>query len=262
MTSCPILPQLPQSLTINGSSGSGWLQRRKLAVTHIFAKRRIEEFEPLMLDALHNLLSDFARRGQDTVFSMRVELTRFTAELILRLAVGDDARDVDVKEAIRIRDDNAVRFTSPSAWDAVPLLGKTLLRSGRDSYANGFKQAAETYRPIFRKRLVDFAPDAEAQDHLDVLLQHVKRGELNEDQVLAMLSDDFFAAGTETSTAAMEWVIGCLLQAPPEKLERLQKELDELHAPTMFLLTLNELTPERAPYLYAAIKETFRYVAK
>jgi hypothetical protein len=62
---------------------------------------------------------------------MRAELTRFTAELILRLAVGDDARHVDVEEALRIRDDNAVRFASPSAWDAVPLLGKTLLRSVR-----------------------------------------------------------------------------------------------------------------------------------
>lgn len=248
--------------SINGSSGSAWLRRRKLAVTHIFAKRRIEDFEPLMLDALHNLLNSFARRGRDAVFDLRAELTLCAAEFTLRLALGEDARTVDVKDALRIRDHNGMLFNMPAAWDSVPWLGNTLLRKGRRHFADGFNEAAAIYRPIMAKRLLNFDPEVEAHDYLDVLLQYVKRGELNEDQVAAMLSSDFFAAGTETATAAMEWVIGHVFQAPSEKLERLQKELDELNASMTSLLTQDDLTPERVPYLYAVIKETFRCVKK
>jgi cytochrome P450 len=73
-----------------------------------------------------------------------------------------------------------------------------------------------------------------------------------------MLESDFFLAGTDTSTASMEWVIGHLFQAPPEKLERLQQELDNLNVSETSLLKQTDLTPERVPYLYAGIKETFR----
>jgi cytochrome P450 len=211
-----------------------------------------------MLDALHNLLNSFARRGQETVFDLRAELTLFAAEFTLRLTLGDDARTFNVEEALRIRDHNGQLYNAPAVWDSVPWLGKTLLRKARKRYADSYRKAADPYRPIMRKRLLHFDPDAEARDYLDVLLQHVKRGELNEDQVATMLASDFFIAGTDTATAALEWIIGLLFQAPSEKLERLQKELDELHAPITSLLTQDDLTPERVPYLYAVIKETFR----
>ena len=246
---------------IGGGLGEQWLRQRKLAVTHVFAKRRVESFEPLMLDALRNHLGAFARGGENKVVDLRRSLTFFAAEFILRLTLGDDADDIDVKEALDHAAKNNELLITPTAWDAMPVLGKIPpFKAGREAFEASFEKSREKYRRVAEKRLKALDMDAEPRDHLDIMLQNVKRGSLTMTQVLSMLEFDFFLAGTDTSTSSMEWFFANVFDAPPEKLARIHEELDALDVPKTSLLTQADLTPEKVPYLYASLKETFRCV--
>ena len=211
-----------------------------------------------MLDALRNQLCKFAQAAPDAVFNLRDELTLFAADFIIRLTLGEDADGFDFEKAISQRIRNGKLYLQPSLWDSVPFLGKTVLRQSRQQYMQYAAETLDHFRGYVKRRQATFDASADPRDVLDVLLQRMAAGEISEDTVVTMLTSDFFTAGTDTSTASLEWVIGHLFYAPPEKMARVQRELDALNVAPTQLLRQADLTPEAVPYLYAAIKETFR----
>ena len=254
------LPTPTQNFSnINAGGGPEWNRRRKLVVTHVFAKHRVEQLEPLMLDALRNQLGKFlGPDAEGRVFNLRRELTYFAAEFIVRLGLGEDAGAIDIGRALEERDIMGQPFLRPALWDTVPWLGKTLLKRDRQQYEDNCVQGNAMFWSAVNKRWATFDREAEPSDLLDIMLQRVASGELKLQEVVLMLRSDFFAAGTDTSTASMEWVVAQLFNAPADKCRRLQEELDGLDVPDTAMLGQDDLTPEKAPYLHAVVKETLR----
>ena len=255
----PRPPPTPQNFkNMAASSGPRWLKRRKLAVKHMFAKRQVELFEPLMLAGLHSNLSRFLDASQPA-FNFRVEMEYFAADFIARVAMGDDADGFDIKRALRERNRNAKEYVKPQLWEISRWLGDTVFRGMKQRYIKPYRDSDAIYWEVVNRRWPTFDASAEPNDLLDAMLQQVANGTLDLESVVIMLRSDIFLAGTDTSTSAIEWVVGHFLAATPDKLARLRREIDSLGVPDSVLLSQSDLTPQQVPYLYAAIKETFRW---
>ncbi|KAI5647334.1 hypothetical protein M9H77_33339 [Catharanthus roseus] len=97
--------------------------------------------------------------------------------------------------------------------------------------------------------------DSKKNDFLQALLDHSAKNEsdLSRNHIKHMLLD-FFVAGTDTTSATVEWAMAELLRNP-KKMEIARAELHQVMGKKEMV---NESDISRLPYLQAIVKETFR----
>ena len=70
---------------------------------------------------------------------------------------------------------------------------------------------------------------------------------------LTCLHQDFFIAGTDTTSSTVEWAMTELLLSP-DKMVKAKKELQQFEGPVQE----SDISKSKCPYLQAIVKETFR----
>ena len=193
-------------------------------------------------------------------------LMRAVADVICGITFGEgyDTTNPDLNKLLKLNSDitaNVADAQLARMLDFFPL-AKYMSFKAYDSFLAPFPQIHDIIRKFLKERKGNFDPAQPVRDLIAGLL-HAKleaEGESNEDRT-ALLTDDYFintiedvfAAGYETTSTTMKWVLAFLVNYP-QYPKAIQRQLDEV---------IGDQTPSlehrsRLPLIQATVMETLR----
>ncbi|KAJ0950630.1 putative cytochrome P450 [Helianthus annuus] len=241
--------------------GEYWRQVRSLAVLQLLSNKRVQSFRQVREQETQVVIDTIAK-SCGSVIDLSELISSFTNNVICRVALG---RTYGEPEFI----DLLIRFTYLagcfSIGDYIPWLSWVDRLSGLVART---KQAAQEFdeflegvleEHISKKKMVDGDQNGsdKRQDLVDILLdlqtENTTNFILHRDVIKAAIMD-VFAAGTDTTSTAIEWAISELIR-DPRVMKTLQREVREI-ANGKPMITEDDL--EKMTYLLAVLKEAMR----
>ncbi|KAH8959956.1 hypothetical protein BDL97_06G104900 [Sphagnum fallax] len=256
---------LTNNLSMGVISGSTFRHVRRICVNELFTTKRLQLFQPMRTAEIHAMIKDIYVEAQDDkVIDLNFKLASLSTNNITQMlfrkrccGVGTNQRETRwFKETV----DEMFRWYGVFIIaDYIPYLKWVTKLQGIDASL----QALYTKLSTFIQQIIDehrrnpnIVDNDTIKDFVDVLLtmpQEDGTGQLSDDTIQAIISD-MLAAGLDTSSVTLEWVMAELLRHP-DIMQRAQKELDTIVG-TNRLVTESDL--QHLPYLQAILKETFR----
>lgn len=231
------------------NEGESWFQQRRL-IQPGFHKVRLEGLFVAMAEVAEGYFDDLQKRtAKPVVLDISVEMMKVTADIVLKTLFSYDNK-ADIAEMYRImvdaQDYIVDRTTKPYF---IPLY-----------YVNGRHHHFRKDMDWFDSQLYELVDERRAMttrpnDLLTMLLEarDADTGEAMDDQQLRDEAITLFAAGHETSSNGLSWIL-YLLSQHPEFLQSLRKEVDAvLGDKTPTFEDLHKLT-----YTLQVIKEGMR----
>ncbi|XP_076914296.1 germacrene A hydroxylase [Bidens hawaiensis] len=202
--------------------GEYWRQLRKLCTLELLSVKKVKSFQSLREEECWNLVQEIKDSGSGTMFNLTEGIFKVIATVMSRAAFGRGIKDQKefteiVKEILRETGGFDVADIFPSKKFLHHLSGKrvrltsihnklsSLINNLISEHANNVGKSNETL--------------------LDVLLRLKDSEEfpLTIDNIKAVILD-MFGAGTDTSSATVEWAISELIRCP-RAMEKVQVEL-------------------------------------
>ncbi|XP_076952899.1 germacrene A hydroxylase-like [Bidens hawaiensis] len=202
--------------------GEYWRQLRKICTLELLSVKKVKSFQSLREEECWNLVQEIKESGPGTLFNLTEGIFKVVATVMSRAAFGRGIKDQRefteiVKEILRETGGFDVADIFPSKMFLHHLSGKrvrlTSIHNKLDSLINN----------IISEHTSNVGKSNETL--LDVLLR-LKDGEefsLTTDNIKAVILD-MFGAGTDTSSATVEWAISELIRCP-RAMEKVQVEL-------------------------------------
>ncbi|GAB2211446.1 hypothetical protein Droror1_Dr00024759 [Drosera rotundifolia] len=249
------------SVVLLPSSSSRWRSLRKICVTNLFSTSRMDATSDLRNKKIQELMC-YVRECSEAGKVISVGQAGFSTMLnVLSYAFFSkdiaDPRSSGTQEFMDLIWEMMLESGKPNIADFYPMLKgidpQGARRKARTRGAKFFKFFDDQVEE--RLRLRKSTDYIDKNDVLDVLLNicEGKTEELEPSGIRHLLAD-LFAAGTDTTSTALEWAMAELLRNL-EKLEKAQKELDEV-------IGIGNAVEERhtaeLTYLSAVVKETLR----
>ncbi|KAG5524869.1 hypothetical protein RHGRI_031515 [Rhododendron griersonianum] len=245
--------------------GEYWRQMKSICVLQLLSNKRVQSFRNVREEEIALMIEKISDSGSDVV-----NLSKLIAELIANVvgrAVlgrkydGVGGRGGEAKRGFKEVLGNVVElFGVLDIGDFVPWLKWV-------SRVNGVYGRAERLAKELDEFLEGVVEEHEGrerkvgeegrQDFVDVLLEIQRENvvgiPLHRDSIKALILD-IFVAGTDTSSAAIEWVMTKLIKHP-QAMKKLQTEVRLIVQPNQ---PVTEDNLDQMPYLKAVIKETLR----
>uniref|UniRef100_A0ACD5ZIE8 Uncharacterized protein n=1 Tax=Avena sativa TaxID=4498 RepID=A0ACD5ZIE8_AVESA len=234
--------------------GDRWRHLRKIAVMELLTARRVVSFRAVREEEVASMLRGVAAAAARPV-EMRARLSTLTSDTTARIAMGDRCKDRDLflrklERCIEL----VAGFNPADLWPSSRLAG---LVSGAVQQAKECKDTVyEILDGVIQEHLARLG-DGHAEDLLDVLLKIQKDDGLqfavDMDDIKAVIFE-VFAAGTETTSTTLGWVIAELIRNP-RVMEKATAEVRRAFE------SGGEVVEGRLgdlPYLQLVIRETFR----
>ncbi|KAI3512869.1 hypothetical protein L1887_20190 [Cichorium endivia] len=260
---------IPDALTYGSKDigfspyGEHWRQVRSIAVIGLLSSRRVQSFHHVREEETR-LMIDKIGESCGSKIDLGELLTSLTNNIICRVALGktfDHGRKFN---------DLLGRFTyllgAFSVRNYIPWLSWVDRLSGLDART---RKVAEEFDEVLEGVLEehinkksaagsDFSGgNDEGQDLVDILLdarsENTATFILERDIIKAAIMD-LFAAGTDTTSTAIEWAISELIRHP-RVMKKLQQEVRQI-AQGKSMISEDDL--EKMQYLQAVLKETLR----
>lgn len=254
--------------------GEYWRKTRRICTVHLLSPRRILSFRRVREEEVA-ALTDRIRARAGAVVGLSELLIAYANTVISRAAFGDEsARGLyeggDGGRKLRkvFADFEELLGTTP-VGELVPGLGwldavwglEGKVRRTFDSLDAMLEKVIDDHRRRRRhggRQIRDNGDDSDERDFVDVLLDV---NETDEDAGIQLgtveiksLIMDMFAAGTSTTTTALEWTMAELISHPPD----MRKLQDEIRAAVGGADFVTEEHLDKVRYLKAVIKEAFR----
>ncbi|XVF35991.1 hypothetical protein REPUB_Repub19eG0019700 [Reevesia pubescens] len=254
-------------LSYNGSDivfspySAYWRQIRKICVVHLFNSNRGKLYRPIREDEVARLIEKVSKLLVDSKpVNLSEAIMCLTSSIICRIGFGKKYEDEETERSRfhGLLHESEILFASFCISDYFPYMGWLDRFSGlHNRLENIFKELDTFYQKLIDEHLDPNRPKPEQEDIVDVLLQIWKDRDftidLTMDNIKAVLMN-VFIAGTDTSAAAVIWVMTFLMKNP-RCLKKTQEEVRNLIGEKSFV---NEDDVQALTYLKAVIKETFR----
>nr|ADD84654.1 CYP71D175 [Scoparia dulcis] len=249
--------------------GDYWRQMRKICMIELLSVKNVRSFGLIRNDEVsrlaHSIVGDSGNRG--TLVDLTEEVAKMTSSIICRAAFGRVCRDKEkmiemLKDGIALLSGLDVCDLYPSSkmlkamsWNRVRLLK---MRRKLDPILDGI--IAEHRRN--RAEKLDSSGNIGNgefgnEDLIDVLIRHMESGELEfpitDDNIKAMIYD-IFAAGTETASTTINWIMAELMRHP----NVMAKAQSEIRQTLKENTTFGETEVQKLKYLKLVIKEGLR----
>ncbi|XP_057524114.1 5-OH-xanthotoxin synthase-like [Amaranthus tricolor] len=255
-----------QKLSYNGLDiafapyGEYFREVKKLSVVYLLSSRRVESFAHIRQEEVLRMIqkiSSLSRSSQ--IVNLTELLMSFARSNICRTAFGKRYEDDDNlgKRFHKLLNEVEAMFTIVFFGDYFPFLGWLDKLTGKFSKLDKiFKECDAFYEEIINDHLDPNRPKTnEGEDLVDVLL-HIKKDRsfhLTKEHIKAVLMN-IFVAGTDTSSAMVEWAMTELMQNS-NSMKKVQKELRTVAGNKGFL---NNADLMELSYFKAVVKETLR----
>ncbi|GJN32029.1 hypothetical protein PR202_gb20499 [Eleusine coracana subsp. coracana] len=242
-----------------------WRALRKVCSGELFAPHRLDVNGSLRQEKVQELVSHVERLASEGT-PVRVGRLAFTAALNLLsstifstdLADLDDTR-VEPGEFKAVLAELNYTVGLPNVSDFFPEVAWLDPQGLRRRIEGLFRQLHAMINDQIERRIKERAVAGESstqKNFLDVLLDYrnVDDGRGFQRQTILSLLSDLFSAGTDTSSATVEWAIAELLLNPSS----MARARDELHQVMGSKPVIEESDIGQLKYLQAIVKETFR----
>ncbi|KAJ3703177.1 hypothetical protein LUZ61_006882 [Rhynchospora tenuis] len=245
--------------------GAYWRQARKICLIELFSTKRLESYEYIRIEEIHNLLQELFRSSGKVVM-LKDFMSAASMNVISRMLLGKKYLDksegaiVPPEEFKRMLDELFLLNGVLNIGDSIPWLNFLDLQG----YIKRMKTLSKKF-DRFLEHVLDEHNDRRshegenfvARDMVDVLLQLADdptlEVKLERDGIKAYIQD-LLAGGTESSTVTVEWAISELLKRP-EIINKATEELDRVIGRDRWV---KEKDICKLPYIEAIIKETMR----
>ncbi|KAG5568191.1 hypothetical protein H5410_064794 [Solanum commersonii] len=248
--------------------GEYWRQIKSVTVLHLLSNKRVQSYRDIREEETSNMIVKI-RQECDSNFSssvidLRDCLCSLTNNIVSRVALGrkyNEEGQGGMNAKVTLHEFGELLGTF-SIGDYIPWLECINKINGLDNKVEKVAKELDTFlesvieEHVSRKNRGEYSM-GEAKDFVDVLLE-IQNGKetgflLQRDSLKAIILD-IFAAGTDTTYTALEWIMTELLRHP-RAMEKLQNEVRGL-AQGKAEVTEDDLG--NMQYLKAVIKETFR----
>ncbi|XP_008222072.2 PREDICTED: geraniol 8-hydroxylase-like [Prunus mume] len=261
------LPDAIQASDLRGDSlpwiptSSKWRSLRKICNSHLFAPKILDANQPNRRMKVQELISDV---NESLVKGEAVDIGRAafktTLNLLSRTIFSVDLADASSEMAREFKETvwgSMEEAGKPNWADFFPVLRKIDPQGIRRRMIKHVQKIEQVFDRIISQRL----ESRKAHDYLttnDILDTLLNISEVNSEDMdmtkLQHLLLILFTAGTDTTSATLEWAMAELLRNP-EKMSKAQQELDKIIGKGK---PVEEGDIARLPYFQAIIKETFR----
>ncbi|OIT30640.1 PREDICTED: cytochrome P450 71A3-like [Nicotiana attenuata] len=241
--------------------GEYWRQVRSITVLHLLSNKRVQSFRDVREEEISNMIEKIRQEcDSSSVINLRDHLCSLTEKVISRVALGrkynEGGKGINAKAVLDEFGDILGTF---NVGDYIPWLEWVNKINGLDTKVDKVAKELDTFlENVIEEHIKKGEYGAgEAKDLVDVLLE-IRNGNekgfpLQRDSLKALLLV-IFAAGTDTTYTALEWIMIELLRHP-RAMEKLQNEVRQL-AQGKSEITEDDLG--NMQYLKAVIKETLR----
>ncbi|RZC57766.1 hypothetical protein C5167_005066 [Papaver somniferum] len=238
-----------------------WRALRKLTNTHVFTTQKLDLNQGLRHQKLEELVS-YMRQNANAGSAIDIGQAVFTTVLNLisnsffSIDLADDFGSDSIcafKDAVR-----GIMWEAgkPNLSVYFPMIRFMDLQRARHGMSKHFGVLDEIYEKIIQQKLLTLQSGEEKTgDLLDMILDpsHDNEVQLQHHEIKSLFKD-FFVAGTDTTSATIEWVMAELLHNP-SKMKKAQQELLDILEKDQ---PIEDSDIVRLPYLQAIVKETLR----
>ncbi|KAL6599598.1 hypothetical protein ACP70R_045735 [Stipagrostis hirtigluma subsp. patula] len=233
-----------------------WRELRKVCVLELFNQRRVLSFRPVREEEVARLVRSISGEcsGGGGCINLSDKITRMVTDTVVRTTIGRRLQQQDeflryLGKALELSGGFNLADLYPS-WRLTRLLSPTI----RDlvKYRRNIDGIIES---IIREHADK--PKPEREDLLSVLLRLQKNGGLQfplTTEHICTVIFDIFAAGSETSSTTLDWVMSELMKNP-KVFHKAQLEVRKIFKGRE---KLNEQDIAKLSYLQLVIKETLR----
>lgn len=240
--------------------GPYWRQMRKICVLQLLSSRRIDSFRHIREEEVSSMVRSIANSDLHPVNISRA-VSALGIDIICRMAFGKKYCDQDLIGGIGIKSmikETFVLAGSLNMGDFIPYLAwidlqglnrrlKNIHKIQDDLLGKILEEHASPPQnnPNYMPDLVDVLLAASADEDLEF--------EITRDNIKSVIYD-ILSAGSDSSSASIEWAMSELLRNPPV-LKKLQ---DELECVVGIDRMVDESDLPCLVYLQAVVKETLR----
>ncbi|KAL8529905.1 hypothetical protein ACS0TY_007102 [Phlomoides rotata] len=241
--------------------GEYWRQMKSVFVLHLLSSKRVQSFRSIREEEIAVLIKRI--RESAGVVNLSKLISEFTNDGICRSAFGSKYSDAEGgKKFLQLLPELAEVFTAVGIGDYIPWLNLIDFLTGFDQKLNRVAKEVDGFLEcVIEERLEaekkESFQDKDGDNFLDIILgiylDKDADASLDRKSIKALLLD-VVAAGSDTSSVALEWVMAELLRHPAV-MQKLRKEVRGIIKEKQDI-TEEDLT--EMPYLKAVIKESLR----
>nr|XP_010930035.1 tryptamine 5-hydroxylase [Elaeis guineensis] len=245
-------------------AGPYWRQARRLCISELLAPRRVAAFRLVRRQEIHRLLRSVASSatassgGRSHAVDLSARFFNLANDVLCRVAFGRRFSAAGFRLPEVLVESQAL-FAGFTVGDFFPGLewvnSATGLRRRLEKNRDDLSAVCDEIIADHQRRIG--GPDREEEDFLDVLLRIQKSPDLEvpiTDDNLKALVLDMFVAGTDTTSATLEWVMTELARHP-QVMEKAQEEVRGIVGSKGIV---EEDDIDQFNYMRAVIKETLR----
>ena len=248
-----------------GPYGSMYLKNRKLAhlALHSFMLNQ-QQLSSLINDGIQRLCQRFARHDQP--FDPALDVKQSITELNFTITFGEEVNE-QLKDELCLLYQSSTEFiehNSINPTDFLPWLSP-FLKDSTKTLKDLVQKLVNFVKKIYLEKKETYIGSHNRRCMADALIGCYENGsnerfvalgeelDLNEENIVALLTD-LFGASFETTSTTLIWAIYCLV-SHPDIQDRLYKELSDVVG--VNCLRVND--KHRLPFLEATILEILRY---
>ncbi|XP_073014696.1 cytochrome P450 71A6-like [Primulina eburnea] len=246
--------------------GEYWRQIRSICVLHLLSNKRVQSFRRVREEETSLMIENIKRLGRSSsrVINLSKLLASLTNSVVCRAALGRKYAEGDklrklLKEFVQLMGSSCIGDYIPwLSWiDRVNGLHAKLDKVAIefDEFLEGVVKEHRDQEFINEKIVV--GEDFKELDFVDILLEFQRETKDNghiEDNSIKAIILDMFAAGTDTTSTAIEWAVIELLRHPGS-MKKLQDEVRAIGS------TKGEITESdlgKMQFLKLVMKESLR----
>ncbi|CAI9096359.1 OLC1v1032481C1 [Oldenlandia corymbosa var. corymbosa] len=258
--------------------GEYWRQARSICVLHLLNNKRVQSFRSLREEEVKQMLEKIRESclsGSSITVNVSEILATYANDVVSMIAIGKRySAEEGGNQFKELFEDTTTLLGYFNVADFIPCLGWMNHINGMEGKANRVAKAFDEYlekvvdegMQRLEKRVASNDGESleekkvEEQNFVDVLLELQRNANaldfsVDRDSVKAIILD-MFVAGTNTTSALLEWAISELLKNS-DAMKMLQNEVrNSLSGYLPDHITEDDLG--KLPYLKAVIKETLR----
>ncbi|XVF54585.1 hypothetical protein PTKIN_Ptkin05aG0193100 [Pterospermum kingtungense] len=242
--------------------GSYWRHIRKICILELLSAKRVQSFSFVREQEVARLIHRIAESYPGTT-NLSKMLGLYANDILCRVAFGRDfsqGGDYDRHGFRKMLEEYQELLGGFSPGDFFPSMEFIHSLTGMKSrLQHTFRRFDQFFDEVINEHLdPEKQKEKQTKDLVDVLLD-IQRNQSNDEVPLTMdnvkaIILDMFGAGSDTTSAVLEWAMTELLRHP-KIMKELQKEVRQVSGEK---LNISEDDLDKMNYLKAVIKETLR----
>ncbi|XP_021678840.2 iridoid oxidase [Hevea brasiliensis] len=247
-----------------------WRMLRRLCSMEMMTSKRINETASIRRKCIYQMIRSIednavatSARGESVAVNLPHYLSTMAFNIIGNLMLSRDLLNSQSKEGyefFQALGRVVVWAGKPNVADFLPFLQWLDPQRLKKNMLKDLGRTMEIIEGFVKERIEQHKRNEEkAKDFLDALLEFEGDGKdwpekIPYEKIIIIILEMFFA-GSETTSAVVEWAMAELLRNP-EAMRKVKEELDEVVGVNR---NVEESDIEKLPYLQAVLKETFRF---